>query len=223
MPSSELSAQGSPTSGSLPPIAVIGFSLRFPGDAVSPESFWKMLLEARSASTPFPKDRLNIEAHYHPEKARLNAITVTGGHFITGDIAEFDAPFFSITAQEAEALDPQQRLIIETAYRALENAGLPMHKIAGSKTSVFSGSFTFDYTMLSLRDSEAPPKYQAMGTSATMLANRISWFYDLHGPSVNLDSACSSSMMAMDMACQSIWNGDSEMVGYTLPYPASLQ
>lgn len=217
MPSSEFVAQSNPM-GSLPPIAVIGFSLRFPGDAVAPEPFWKMLSEARCASTEFPKDRLNIDSHYHPEKARLNSVTVTGGHFISGDLAAFDAPFFSLTAQEAEALDPQQRLILETTYRALENAGLPMHKITGSKTSVFSGSFTFDYAMISFRDSESPPKYQAVGTSATMLANRISWFYNLHGPSVNLDSACSSSMMAMDMACQSIWSGDSEMVHFTFSF-----
>ena len=91
-----------------------------------------------------------------------------------------------------------------------------MESIAGSKTSVYNGCFTNDYQNLLCKDPQAPPKYAATGVAASMLANRISWFFDLRGPSVNLDSACSSSMMAFDMACQSLWNGESTMVRSSL-------
>ena len=124
-------------------------------------------------------------------------------------------------------MDPQQRILIETAYHALENgmsikksykkktnklAGIAMESIIKSKTSVHTGCFTADYAALSSRDPEVASKYAAIGTSPAMLANRISWFFDLVGPSVNLDSACSSSMMALDQACQGLWNSDTTMV-----------
>jgi len=196
----------------LAPLAIIGFSLRFPQDAVSPESFWKLIMEKRCTSSDFPLGRMNIDAHHHPDINRLDSLTMRGGHFIQEDLGAFDAPFFSITATEAEALDPQHRFTLETAYRALENAGIPIEQVTGSKTSVFTGCFTSDYSLFISRDLEGPPKYTAVGTQMNMLANRISWFFNLVGPSVNVDSACSSSMMALDLACQSLWSGDSTMV-----------
>jgi acyl transferase domain-containing protein len=196
----------------LVPLAIIGFSLRFPQDAVSSESFWKLIMEKRCASSDFPPGRMNIDAHHHPDINRLDSLTMRGGHFIQEDLGAFDAPFFSITATEAEALDPQHRFTLETAYRALENAGIPIEQIAGSKTSVFTGCFTNDYSLLISKDPEGPRKHTAVGTQMNMLANRISWFFDLAGPSANVDSACSSSMMALDLACQSLWSGDSTMV-----------
>lgn len=196
----------------LAPLAIIGFSLRFPQDAVSPESFWKLIMEKRCASSDFPASRMNIDAHYHPDSNRLDSLSVRGGHFIQGDLGAFDAPFFSMTAAEAEAIDPQHRFTLETAYHALENAGIPIEQIAGSKTAVFTGCFTSDYDSFMLKDPEGPPKYTAVGTQPNMLANRISWFFNLVGPSANVDSACSSSMVALDLACKSLWSGDSTMV-----------
>ena len=169
-------------------------------------------MEKRCTSSGFPPGRMNIDAHHHPDVNRLDSLGMRGGHFIQDDLGAFDAPFFSIPATEAEALDPQHRFTLETAYRALENAGISIERIAGSKTCVFTGCFTNDYGLLISRDPEGPPKYAAVGTQMNMLANRISWFFDLVGPSVNLDSACSSSMMALDLACQSLWSGDSTMV-----------
>ncbi|PGH23855.1 hypothetical protein AJ80_02103 [Polytolypa hystricis UAMH7299] len=200
-----------PAIGGLDPIAVIGFSLRFPEDAVSPESFWDMLMAKRCASKEIPRDRMNIDSFYHPDTGRVDTLSLRSGHFIKGDLAEFDAPFFSITPAEAAGLDPQQRILLETAYGALENAGIPMEKIFGSKTCVFNGSFANDYAPILLKDPLFPAKYTSLGTAASILANRISWFFGLNGPSINVDSACSSSMMALDLACQSLWNGDSEM------------
>ena len=194
------------------PLAVVGLSLKFPQDAVSPESFWNMLVEGRCASTEFPPDRLNIDAYHNPDTSRLDTLSMRGGHFMTEDLGLFDAPFFSITAAEAEAMEPQQRLVLEAAYRALENAGLAMKNIAKSKTCVFAGSTGHDYLMLNVKDPQYLQKWDITGTTSNMVPNRVSWFFDLVGPSAAIDTACSSSLMALDMTCQSIWSGDSTMV-----------
>ncbi|GIC84422.1 type I polyketide synthase [Aspergillus udagawae] len=202
---------GSTSTDSLPPLAVVGLSFKFPEDATSSDAFWQMLLEGRCVSTEFPADRMNIDAHYHPDRNRLDSVSMRGGHFLKENLAAFDAPFFSMSAAEAEAMDPQQRMVLETVYRALENAGLPMEKVARSKTSVIAGSFSDDYFLLQTKDPLDMPKYTAVGTSRNMLANRVSWFFDLLGPSVAVDTACSSSLIALDMTCQSIWSGDAAM------------
>lgn len=154
------------------------------------------------------------------------------------DLGAFDGPFFSITPAEAADMDPMQRGLLETTYRALENgifhelvslpnicltfsiAGIPLKSISGSRTSVHTGCFTNDYQTLHYRDPQAAPKYAATGVAASMLANRISWFFNLAGASVNLDCACSSSMVAFDLACQGLRRGDSTMVG--LPFQSLL-
>ncbi|KAL4909664.1 hypothetical protein BDW74DRAFT_42311 [Aspergillus multicolor] len=195
----------------LRPLAIVGLSFKFPGDGVDAESFWNMIVEGRCAATEFPPDRLNIDAHYHPDSNRLDSLSVRGAHFMKDDLSLFDAPFFSITAAEAEAMDPQHRLVLETSYRALENAGITMGQVARSKTCVFTGSFGHDYETLQNKDPQALPKFNALGTSMNMLSNRVSWFFDLNGPSATVDTACSSSLMAIDLACQSIWSGDSAM------------
>lgn len=188
------------------PVAVIGFSLKFPQDATSPEGFWEMMAGKRSAMTEFPADRLNIDAFYHP--SRRDALPIRGGHFIKEDMSAFDADFFSITPSEAAAMDPAQRLLLETAFRAFENAGIRLEDLKGSDTSVHTGCFTNDYLHQMLKDPEQLPTYAAIGATLSMLANRLSWFYDLRGPSVNLDSACSSSAMAIDQACQLLRQGE---------------
>ncbi|KAJ5516222.1 hypothetical protein N7527_007782 [Penicillium freii] len=200
-----------PTDKTLSPLAIVGLSLKFPQDAVSSESFWDMIVEGRCASTEFPPDRLNIDSHHSLDANRLDSLSLRGGHFMKEDVALFDAPFFSITAAEAEAMDPQQRLILEAAYRALENAGITMEGIARSKTCVFAGSSGHEYLMLQAKDPQYLQKWGITGTTGNMVANRISWFFDLIGPSAAIDTACSSSLMAIDMACQSIWSGDSTM------------
>lgn len=123
-------------SGGLTPLAVVGMSLRFPQDATDAPSFWKMLMEQRCASTEVPPERFNMDAHYHPDSSRRETTSVRKGHFLSGDIGAWDAPFFNITASEADAMDPGQRLTLETAFHALESAGIPIPTIAGTKTSV---------------------------------------------------------------------------------------
>jgi acyl transferase domain-containing protein len=151
-----------------------------------------------------PRDRFEIESFHHPSPNKSNVITSEGGHFLSENVAAFDAPFFNLTASEALAMDPQQRLLLEVSYEAFENAGLLTEELAGSNTGCFVGCFTKDYSDMIVRDSETSPQYAATGTSASILSNRISWFYDLKGPSLTLDTACSSSLVGVHLACQSL-------------------
>jgi len=140
-----------------------------------------------------------------------------GGHFIKQNISAFDAPFFSISPDEAKAMDPQQRMLLEVVYEGFENAGIPMNKFVSSRTACYVGAFTRDYETLLGQGEENLSAYQATGNGMAMLANRISWFYDLKGPSISLDTACSSSLTAFYLACQSLQNGEADMVGYRSP------
>ncbi|PHH91885.1 hypothetical protein CDD83_9906 [Cordyceps sp. RAO-2017] len=197
--------------GPAAPLAVIGLAFEFPQGATSDEAFWQMLYEGRSASTDFPRSRLDIDAFYHPDKDRPSSIPLRGGHFVDDDLAAFDAPFFSISAAEAACMDPQHRRMLETAYHALEDAGIPLGAFAGSDTAVYTGSFTNDYLALQQHDLQAERRHGAMGVAASMMANRLSWFFDLKGTSFNVDSACSSSLLALHLACQDLRAGNSSM------------
>jgi acyl transferase domain-containing protein len=193
------------------PVAVIGFSFRFGGDAISPDRFWDMIINARCAVSPTPKDRFNAEAFYHPDTNRLDCLPVKHGNFLTEDITSFDAPFFNIKAAEAAAMDPQSRKLLEATYRALENAGIPIEKCAGSNTCIFTGVSADDYRLMYVKDVAYPIRHAATGMASSMLANKISWFYDFKGPSVQLDTACSASLNAAHLAVRSIQSGESEM------------
>ncbi|KAL9020487.1 MAG: hypothetical protein Q9185_002260 [Variospora sp. 1 TL-2023] len=166
------------------PIAVIGLSLTFPQKASSPETFWQMLMEGESALTHVPRDRYDWEGFFNENAYRTGTTNVNKAHFVAEDIAAFDAPFFSVTPEEAACMDPQQRLLLETAYRAFENAGVSLEQAAGSKTSVHIGSFNSDYSLLLQKDLTTPKRYLGTGTEAGMLANRLSWFFGLKGPSM---------------------------------------
>ncbi|PVH89083.1 putative polyketide synthase [Cadophora sp. DSE1049] len=194
------------------PIAVVGIGFRGPGDAHTTEKLWKMILEGREAWSSVPKEKWNNEAFYHPDPNRNGTTNTQGGHYFTQDLSRFDASFFNMTSAEVDALDPQQRLLLECSYEALENAGTPMDKIMGSNTAVFVGTFSQDYTDVLLRDLETLPLYQATsaGQSRAITSNRLSYFYDLKGPSVTIDTACSGSLVALHLACQSLRTGETE-------------
>ncbi|KAI1496239.1 lovastatin nonaketide synthase [Biscogniauxia marginata] len=131
-------------------------------------------------------------------------IPLRRGHFLKGDLRAFDAPFFSISPAEASCMDPQHRKILETGYHALEDAGIPIAKCAGSDTSVYTGCFTNDWISIIQQDYEADKRHAAMGIVPCLMANRLSWFFDFKGTSMNLDSACSSSLLALHLACQDL-------------------
>lgn len=191
-------------------IAVIGMGCRFLGDAKSPAEFYEMLLKKRSGWREVPEDRFNVSSFWHPSHERHGTIVCKGGHFLKDDVGLFDAPFFSMTQEEANAMDPQQRMLLEITYEALENAGLPLSQVVGSDTACFVGGFTRDYDDITTSELAKTLLYTTTGTDLTMMSNRLSWFYDLHGPSVSLDTACSSSLVALDLACQTIKVSTSE-------------
>lgn len=133
------------------------------------------------------------------------------GYFINDDHRVFDNDFFSISAKEAECMDPQQRILLETVYECIESAGYPMQILRGSPTSVFVGQMSDDYRDMSFRDIGSNPRYISTGTSRSIMANRVSYVFDWRGPSVNIDTACSSSLVALHQAVQSLRSGESHM------------
>ncbi|KAF3919106.1 hypothetical protein ABW21_db0206002 [Orbilia brochopaga] len=191
------------------PLAIIGFSFRFPSGIESSDSFWKMMMEGDTGLAEVPEDRLNLQAFLDIDGGRGGK--KPKGYFMTSDIGAFDAPFFSITAEEAMAMDPQQRLLLETTYHALENAGVPMNQVNGTKTSVHVGCLSYDYRLALSRDAESATKYSVTGSEVSILANRLSWYFNLKGPSLAVETACSSSLVALDMASQLLRNKETDM------------
>ncbi|KAI1873888.1 uncharacterized protein JN550_003157 [Neoarthrinium moseri] len=155
------------------------------------------------------------------------SIYTDGGYFLSDDIHGFDSAFFQLPENDAMAMDPQQKLLLENVYHALENAGISLKDIASSKTSVYVGCSNVDALALSNSDPLLFSQNQAAGTSPAILANRISWFFDLQGTSQTIDTACSSSLVAFHQACQNIKSGDSDMAiisGVNLvQHPSSTQ
>lgn len=164
-----------------------------------------------AAFTEVPSSRFNADAYYHPSPNKLNTLNSRRAHFMQQDVAAFDAPFFGITAQEANAMDPAARMLLEVTFEALENAGQKLEDVAGSDTSCYVGCFTRDYHEMLYRDIESAPMYTGTGTGFSLFSNRISWFYDFRGPSMTLDTACSSSLVGLHLACRGLQAGESKM------------
>ncbi|ERF68064.1 hypothetical protein EPUS_08500 [Endocarpon pusillum Z07020] len=193
------------------PIAVVGLSLRLPGGANDLDGLWKLLEGGEPAWTPVPADRYNEEAFYHPNADDPNGTSNhPGGHFISGDIRDFDHAFFQISKSQAAAIDPQQRLLMELAYEALENGGISRESIAGTSTSVFTAIFPTDYNGHLYRDPLDLPVYYMTGVETAIFSNRLSHVLDLRGPSMTLDTACSGGLVALHQACQSLRGGESD-------------
>ena len=189
-------------------IAIIGLGCRFPG-ASNADHFWELLTQGKDAIQPIPEDRWCKEDWYNPDPHEPGkTITQQGGFLENIDL--FDPLFFGINKREAHRIDPQQRLLLEVTWEALENAGIVPEHLQGSHTGVFIGVSTHDYSHIQLN---APPfidAYAGTGNAHSIAANRISYSFDLQGPSVAIDTACSSSLVAMHFACQSLQTGESE-------------
>ncbi|KAL4941948.1 hypothetical protein BDV06DRAFT_222645 [Aspergillus oleicola] len=190
------------------PIAIIGMSCRLPGTATDPSALWNMLVEGRTAWTPIPDRRFHMEGFRDLSGTKANTTNTSGGHFLHNDIAGFDAEFFGIPPVEATAMDPQQRLLLEIAYEAFENAGISLDAAWGSSTGVYVGQWASDYHEIQTRDIQRPPKYLVTGTGPAIASNRISYFFNLRGPSFTIDTGCSSSMVALHQAVQSLRSGE---------------
>ncbi|KAL2849620.1 hypothetical protein BJX68DRAFT_275890 [Aspergillus pseudodeflectus] len=191
-------------------IAVIGLACRFPGEASGPQQFWDLLCKGRSAYSSASK-RWNVDAFHHSKRGRLGTSVARGGHFLEQDLAAFDAAFFNISQNEASSMDPQQRLTLEVSYEAFENAGVPIDKLSNSSTGCYIGGFTSDWREALTRDAEAAPMYTGTGVGSEFLSNRVSWFFNMKGPSLTLNTACSSSLVAFHLACQSLRTRESSM------------
>jgi acyl transferase domain-containing protein len=171
------------------PIAIVGMGCRFPGGADSPEKFWALLRDGVDAVGPIPRDRWDVDALHDPDPATPGKTSATDGGFVDA-VDAFDAGFFGILRREAERMDPQHRVFLEVAVDALDRAGLPRERLAGSRTGVFVASYYNDYQQLQSRDRELIDSRTLTGTQHSVLANRLSYLLDLRGPSVSVDTAC---------------------------------
>ncbi|KAK6076363.1 KR domain-containing protein [Seiridium cupressi] len=189
------------------PIAIVGMACRFPGESDTPTDFWEMLVQQRSGYSEPPSSRFNVNG-FHSEKANAGSLGPRGGYFISEDVYNFDPPFFGITQTEATVMDPQQRKLLECVYEALEAGGIPLDSVSGKNVGTYVGNFTIDYGMMALRDMEYPKPYSMTGHGNTILSNRVSYVFNLCGPSFTIDTACSSSMYATHMACRALASGE---------------
>ncbi|GAB1544681.1 hypothetical protein NUACC21_73570 [Scytonema sp. NUACC21] len=191
------------------PIAIIGIGCRFP-KAQDPESFWQLLRNGVDAITEVPKERWDIDAFYDPEPGKPGKMSTRWGGFIE-QVDRFDSSFFGISPREVERMDPQQRLVLEVAWEALENAGLAPDKLSGSQTGVFMGIGNYDYCRLLTKDLSLVNAYDGTGNTLSVSANRLSYILNLRGPSAVIETACSSSLVALHFACRSLQSGESNL------------
>ncbi|MEV6617693.1 SDR family NAD(P)-dependent oxidoreductase [Streptomyces sp. NPDC051051] len=189
-------------------IAVIGLGCRLPGGIDGPDSFWKHLLEGSDLVGQVP-DRRWRDFTAGPT-ASLVEHTTRRGAFLD-DIEAFDADHFGITPREAEVMDPQQRLLLEVGCEALDNAGVPAHTLQGSNTGVFVGLSSLEYGHLTTSDPARLTPWTSTGAAGSIAANRLSYLFDLHGPSLTVDTACSSSLVAVHQACRSLRDGECDV------------
>jgi acyl transferase domain-containing protein len=191
------------------PIAIIGIGCRFPG-AKDPESFWQLLRNGGDAIAQVPKERWDIDEFYDPEPGKPGKMNTRWGGFLD-QVDQFEPSFFGISPREVERMDPQQRLVLEVAWEALENAGLAPEKVSGTQTGVFMGIGNYDYCRLLTKDISLVNAYDGTGNTLSIAANRLSYILNLRGPSVLIETACSSSMVALHFACQSLQSGETNM------------
>ncbi|NEO80922.1 MAG: SDR family NAD(P)-dependent oxidoreductase [Moorea sp. SIO4G3] len=193
-------------------IAIIGTACRFPGDADSPQKYWSLLCNGIDAITEVPLNRWDIENYYNPDKNQPGKLSSRYGGFIS-EVDKFDADFFHISPREAIHIDPQQRILLEENWKALENAGINPESLSETETGVFVGIAFHDYEQLQYKHSQEQDLnlYFATGSSSAIGAGRLSYFLKLNGPAITVDTACSSSLSAVHLACQSIRNGECEL------------
>ncbi|KAM0342042.1 hypothetical protein ACHAPU_009770 [Fusarium lateritium] len=191
------------------PIAVIGSACRFPGSSNSPSKLWELLRDPRDVVKEFDAERLNLERFYHNSGDTHGSTDVANkSYLLEEDTRLFDASFFGISPMEAAGMDPQQRILLETTYEAFESAGMTLEQLRGSLTSVHVGVMTSDWANIQARDTETTAKYNATGSANSIMSNRISYVFDLKGPSETIDTACSSSLVALHNATLGLLNGD---------------
>jgi acyl transferase domain-containing protein/acyl carrier protein len=187
------------------PIAIVGMGCRFPGGADSPEAFWSLLVNGVDAISEVPRSRWDVERIFDADTSRAGTTNSRHGGFLDG-IDMFDPAFFGISPREASRMDPQQRLFLEVAWEALDDAGIDVERLAGTDTGVFAGlhSHASDYFWFDLPTPERMDAFTGPGTSHNIVTGRLSYLFDFQGPSLIVDTACSSSLVAIHLACASL-------------------
>ncbi len=189
------------------PLAIVGIGCRFPGGVHDVPSFWNLLREGVNAVSEVPRDRWNVDRFYDPNPQLPGKMITRWGGFLD-KIDLFDARFFGISPREALRMDPQQRWLLEVAWEALEDGGQPPDRMEGSRTGVFVGIASNDYA--NIQGPWAVDVHTNSGSTLSIASNRISYLYNLKGPSISIDTACSSALVAVNLACNSIWSGQCE-------------
>lgn len=187
-------------------IAIVGLATRFPGDMNSADEMWAALLEGRDASSDLPEGRWS-EFLGEPRIAERVAKAHTRGGYLS-DIKGFDAEFFALSKMEADNLDPQQRMALELTWEALEHARIPASSLRGGDVGVYVGSSNNDYMFLAVADPTTAHPYAITGTTSSIIANRVSYFFDFRGPSESIDTACSSSLVAAHQGVRALRSGE---------------
>ncbi|MDD9970794.1 MAG: beta-ketoacyl synthase N-terminal-like domain-containing protein, partial [Myxococcales bacterium] len=190
-------------------VAIVGMGCRFPGGANSPEAYWKLLAEGVDASSEVPDELWDREAMFDPDADAPGRIATMRGSFLKGKEL-FDSGFFKIAPREASWSDPQQRMLLEVAWEALEDAGIPLESLRGTDVGVFVGAATHDYlthVASEVREDEFDVSC-VTGIAAAACAGRIAYAFGLQGPALTIDTACSSSLVAMHLARESLLRGE---------------